>query len=62
MAENRPPWVKGDIPNVNSYLSSEKFVAGAISTLEPFRHYHPQWALPIARRALEAISEWDPDE
>jgi len=58
-----PPWV-GDSaaaePDVNAYLESEAFVAGAISTLPPFSGYHPAWALPIARQALDALSEWEP--
>jgi len=57
-----PPWAKGDIPKAEEYLSSECFVAGAISTLEPFRHFHPAWCLPVARQALDALSEWSPDE
>ena len=60
-----PPWV-GDstapAPDLNAYMESELFVAGAISTLPPFSSYHPAWALPIAREALDALSEWEPSE
>lgn len=60
-----PPWV-GDstalIPDLNAYLKSELFVAEAISTLPPFSSYHPAWSLPIARQALDALSEWEADE
>ena len=57
-----PPWATGPIPDVNSYLESEAFVAGAISTMEPFCHYHPAWALPIARQALDALGQWEPSD
>ena len=57
----RPPWADGDMPDPNAFLSSELFVAGAISTRPPFSRYHPAWALPIARQALDALAEWEPD-
>ena len=58
-----PPWVDGNtIPDMNAYMESELFVAGAISTLPPFSSYHPAWALPIARQALDALSEWEPTD
>lgn len=61
---NRPPWVErlDDLPDTTTYLESERWVAGAISTMRPFNRYHPAWALPIARRALDALSEWQPTE
>jgi hypothetical protein len=58
----RPPWADGEPPDINMYLASEAFVAGALSTLEPFREYHPAWCLPFARQALDALSEWEPSE
>ena len=58
-----PPWAEGEeMPDISRYIGAEPFVAGALSVMEPFRSYHPAWALPFARRALEALSEWDPDE
>jgi hypothetical protein len=44
------------------YVESEAFVAGAISTLPPFDKFHPAWALPIARQALDALSAWEPTD
>jgi hypothetical protein len=58
----RPPWASGPLPDPRSYIESELFVAGALSTMEPFRHYHPAECLPYARRALEALSEWEPTD
>lgn len=61
---DRPPWVSDDaeLPDSVPYISSEQFVAGAISVLPPFDKYHPAWALPIARRALDALGEWRAEE
>jgi len=57
---NPPPWATGDMPDSNLYVESERFVAGALSTLPPLDAYHPAWALPFARQALRALSEWEP--
>jgi hypothetical protein len=57
-----PEWAEGDMPDPKLYLESECFVAGAISTLPPFDKFHPAWALPAARQALDALSEWEPSE
>ena len=54
-----PPWADGPCPDVNLYVESECFVAGALSTMEPFASFHPAWCLPFARRALEALGEWE---
>jgi len=55
-----PAWADGPIPDPDRYLESECFVAGALSTMEPFRDLHPAWCLPFARQALDALSEWEP--
>lgn len=60
--EPTPPWTTGRIPTVDNYLESEVFVAGAISTLPPFDQYHPAWCLPVARQALDALSQWEPSD
>lgn len=60
---NGDPWWMPEgteIPDAKKYVESERFVAGALSTLPPFDHYHPQWCLPLARQAIEALSEWEP--
>jgi hypothetical protein len=57
-----PPWSNGDAPDPHTYVESELFVAGALSTMEPFSKYHPAWALPFARRALEATGDWEPTD
>lgn len=62
LADDRPPWAEGDQPRADSCTSLEAFVAGAISTVPPFNRYHPEWAIPIAKQALVAVSEWDPDD
>lgn len=59
-ASPAPPWATGPIPDTDLYVESELFVAGAISTQPPFNTYHPAWALPIARQALDALGEWEP--
>ena len=59
-SDETPPWAEGPAPDPNLYVESERFVAGALSTLPPFDHYHPAWALPHARQALDAITEWEP--
>lgn len=64
MAETQPvpPWADGEMPDPNLYVESELFVAGAISTFPPFNHFHPAWALPVARQALYALGEWEPSD
>lgn len=58
-----PSWAESDeIPDAKKYLPSECFVAGAISTMAPFREYHPAWCLPFARQAIKALGEWKPDD
>lgn len=57
-----PPWADGPPPALDAYMESELFVAGAISTLPPFDKFHPAWALPVARQALDALSEWEPTD
>lgn len=52
----------GPTPDVNTYIESEVFVAGALSTMSPFAKHHPAYALPFARRALEALSGWEPND
>ncbi len=61
---SNPPWVEPDapMPEIAGALSSELFVAGALSTMPPFDRFHPAWALPFARKALDALTDWDPDE
>lgn len=44
------------------YTSLECFVAGALSTMSPFDTQHPTVCLPYARQAVEAVSQWEPDE
>jgi hypothetical protein len=60
VAPTRPTWADGAMPDTNSYVESELFVAGALSTMRPFAGYHPAWALPFARTALAALSDWEP--
>lgn len=57
-----PPWADYPMPDPLAFVESERFVAGAISTLPPFDQYHPSWALPHARQALDALSEWEPSD
>lgn len=57
-----PPWGPDDLPDVHLYTESEAFVAGALSTLPPFDKFHPAWALPHARQALDALGEWEPTD
>lgn len=58
-----PPWAGGDVmPEPRMYVESELFVAGALSTMEPFAKYHPAWALPFARCALDALGAWEPTD
>lgn len=57
-----PPWATGPEPDLHLYTELELFVAGALSTMEPFSKYHPAWALPFARRALEATGDWEPTD
>jgi hypothetical protein len=57
-----PPWAEGPIPDLNLYVESELAVAGALSTMKPFAAHHPAWALPFARRALEALGQWEPTD
>lgn len=57
-----PPWATGEAPDLNAYMESELYVAGALSTMPPFDQYHPAWALPFARQALDALSEWEPTD
>ena len=57
-----PPWATGDTPDTRAYMESELFVAGALSTMPPFDKYHPAWALPFARQALDAIGRWEPSD
>lgn len=63
-AQGRPWWVAegAELPDIAKYAESEVFVAGALSTLPPFDHYHPQWCLPLARQAIDALSEWEPTD
>ena len=44
------------------YTSAECAVAGRLSTMPPFDTQHPTVCLPYARAALEALSDWEPDE
>ena len=64
VAPERPGWVDDDAeaPEPHSYVESELVVAGALSTMPPFSSLHPAWALPFARRALDALSEWEPTD
>ena len=59
-----PPWVDDDAvePDLKHYTEMELFVAGALSTMKPFSGYHPAWALPFARQAIDAIGDWEPSE
>ena len=57
-----PPWADGDIPDLNLYTELELFVAGRLSTMDPFAQHHPAWALPFARAALEATGDWEPSD
>jgi len=43
-------------------MESELFIAGALSTLPLFENHHPAYALPYARTAMEALSEWEPSD
>ena len=49
-------------PDPNKYVESELAVAGALSTMDPFAQHHPAYALPFARRALEALGQWEPSD
>lgn len=60
MSSEEDLFMVGPLPDPRDYLESERFVAGALSTMAPFSAKHPAWALPFARRALEALSEWEP--
>lgn len=51
-----------DDPDSRLFTSLELFVAGAISTLPEFADRHPTHCLPIARLALDAAADWEPDE
>lgn len=57
-----PPWASESVPDPDLFESSERFVAGALSTLPPFTTYHPAWCLPFARRAIESLGVWEPDD
>lgn len=57
-----PSWADGPAPDPSLYMESEVFVAGALSTMPPFASLHPAWALPFARRALAALTEWEPSD
>lgn len=59
-ADVRPPWAPEE-PEPEAYSPLELRVAGAMSTEPPFNAYHPAWALPMARVALRALSEWERD-
>jgi hypothetical protein len=63
MTVDVPPWLdpRAALPDPDEFLPSEQFMAGAISTMPPFNKFHPAWCLPIAKRALEALGEWEPD-
>ena len=52
----------GDQLDANLYTSAECFVAGRLSTMPPFDTMHPTLCLPYARAALEALSDWEPDD
>lgn len=62
ITEDVPLWADSPMPNPDSYMESELFVAGAISTMGPFAEWHPAWSLPIARQALDALSQWEPSD
>lgn len=51
-----------EAPEIDGALESEAFVAGSLSTMPPFASHHPAYALPFAKRALEALGEWEPSE
>jgi len=57
-----PDWVDEGSIDCNMYTSLELHVAGAISTMAPFANQYSPRALPIARRALEALDTWEPYE
>lgn len=62
---DKPDWAFGDPfddTDPEHYQESERFVAGALSTMPFAASYHPAWCLPIARQALDALSEWEPSE
>ncbi len=52
----------GEPPDTSVYMESELFIAGALSTLPLFENHHPAYALPYARTAMEALSEWEPSD
>ena len=55
-------WERDDIPLTEPPASSlEAFVAGVLSTEPEYADQHPMDRLPLARRILDAISEWEPD-
>ena len=56
-----PPWMT-EMPEPSFYAGAELAIAGALSTMPPFDRYHPAYALPYARRALEALDRWEPDD
>lgn len=58
----QPSWADGPCPDPNVYMESEVFVAGSLSTMAPFDVFHPAWALPFARDALEALNRWEPTD
>lgn len=57
-----PPWATGPVPDIHTYVESELYVAGALSTMPPFAAFHPAWALPFARTALNALGNWEPSD
>lgn len=49
-----------EIDSLHEFTPLECFVAGSISTLRPFANRHPYSVLPIARRAIQAMSDFKP--
>lgn len=57
-----PDWVDEGSIDTGDYTGLECYVAGALSTMPPFSNKYSPRALPFARKALQAIDTWDPNE
>lgn len=57
-----PEWAKGGDHDLSHYTEAEIAVAAALSTMPPFASVYSPCALPFGRRALEALSEWEPSD
>ncbi len=40
----------------------EAYLAGVLSTFDPYRDDHPERCIPMARAVLDALADWTPDD